>query len=70
MFWARDNLQSRGDMIRRRKRQLTLGDVIKVVSQFSHDDHEMSLVVADLINRRLIRLRGQYKHSKVACVNR
>jgi hypothetical protein len=52
-------------MIHRRKRQLTLGDVIKVVSHFSHDDHETSLVVADLINRRLIKLRGQYKHTKV-----
>jgi hypothetical protein len=56
--------------MRRPKRRLTLGDVIRTVSQFSHDDHEVSLVVADLINRRLIRLRGKYKHSQVTCVNR
>jgi hypothetical protein len=48
-------------MMRRAKQQLTLGDVIKVVSRFSHDDHEITVVVADLINRGLIRLRGSYK---------
>jgi hypothetical protein len=56
--------------MRQRKTQLTLGDVIKVVSQFSHDDHEMSLVVADLINRGLVKLRVSRKHAKVVRTNR
>jgi hypothetical protein len=63
--WVSGHQQARLEMIHRRKRQLTLGDVIKVVSHFSHDDHETSLVVADLINRGLIKLRGPYKHTKV-----
>jgi hypothetical protein len=33
---------------------LTLGDLIRVVSQFSRDDHETSLVIADLIQRGLV----------------
>jgi len=56
-------------MMRRGKQQLTLGDVIKVVSQVSHGDHEMILVVTDLINRGLVRLRGPYKHTRVVRTN-
>lgn len=52
-------------MMRQEKRQLTLGDLIEVVSHFSHDDHEMSLVVADLINRGLIELRDLHKPIRV-----
>jgi hypothetical protein len=70
MVWVIDQRRVRRQLMRRPKRRLTLGDVIRTVSQFSHDDHEVSLVVADLINRRLIRLRGKYKHSQVTCVNR
>lgn len=56
-------------MMHRRKLELTLGDVIQVVSQFSHDDHEIVLVVADLINRGLIRLRVPHKHTRVVRTN-
>jgi len=56
-------------MVRRRQQQLTLGDVIKVVSQVSHGDHEMILVVTDLINRGLVKLRGTYKQTKVVRTN-
>jgi hypothetical protein len=56
-------------MKRRANQQLTLGDVIKVVSQFSHDDHEVTLVVADLINRGLIKLRVPYKQVRVVRAN-
>jgi hypothetical protein len=56
-------------MTHRRKRKLTLGDAIRVVSQFSHDDQEIVLVVADLINRGLIRLRVPYKHVRVVHTN-
>jgi len=56
-------------MMHRRQRELTLGDVIRVVSQFSHDDQEIVLVVADLINRGLVRLRVPYKHIRVVRTN-
>ncbi len=52
-------------MMHHRKRRLTLADVIKVVSQFSRDDHEMSVVVADMINRNLIKLRVPHKRAKI-----
>lgn len=42
--------------MRRRKRQLTLGEVIGVVSTIARDDRETSLVIADLIHRGLIKL--------------
>jgi hypothetical protein len=57
-------------MMHRRKQQLTLGDAIKVVARFSHDDHEIVLVVADLINRGLIRLQVPCKHARVVRTNR
>ena len=57
MYWALDNQRAGRGMNRRRKRRLTLADAIEVVSQFSHDDHETGLVVADLIKRGLIVLR-------------
>jgi hypothetical protein len=56
-------------MMHRRKRELTLGDAIRVVSQFSHHDQEIVLVVADLINRGLIRLRVPCKHARVVRTN-
>lgn len=56
-------------MMRRGKRQLTLGDAIKAVSQFSRDDRETTLVIADLINRGLVRLRDPYNPPKVVRTN-
>jgi hypothetical protein len=52
-------------MIRRRTQQLTLGEAIQVVAQFSRDNHEITIVVADLINRGLVKLQGPYKRTKV-----
>jgi hypothetical protein len=52
-------------MQRRKTHPLTLGDVIQVVSKFSHDDHEVSLVVADLVNRRLIQSMRTRKRLRV-----
>jgi len=52
-------------MMRRGKQRLTLGDVIKVVSQVSHGDQEVILVVADLINRGHVKLQGPWKRTKV-----
>jgi len=44
-----------------KKHLMTLQDVIGIVSRFSRNDHEMSLVVADLLNRGFVRVstRGQ-----------
>lgn len=45
-------------MKNRVKRHLmTLRDVIGIVSQFSRNDLETSLVVADLLNRGLVRVQ-------------
>ena len=58
MFWAIDQHRSGNAKNRRKERRLTLADAIEVVSQFSRDDHETGLVVADLIERGLIVLRN------------
>ena len=38
----------------RRQQSLTLGELIQVVSQFSRNDHEVGLVVADLMQRGVV----------------
>lgn len=43
-------------MMNRRKRQLKLSDVVRIVSQFSRNDLEASLAVADLLNRGVVRV--------------
>ena len=43
-------------MTSRRKRQLRLLDVVRIVSQFSRNDLEASLAVADLLNRGVVRV--------------
>ncbi len=48
-----------------RKRQLRLRDVIKIVSRYADNDQELSLAVADLINRGRIKLQGRYHNCKV-----
>ena len=40
------------------QKPMTLQDVVKIVSQFSRNDHETAVVVADLLNRGLVRVRG------------
>lgn len=40
-----------------KKHIMRLQDVIGIVSRFSRNDHEMSLVVADLLNRGLVRVQ-------------
>ena len=41
----------------RRKRQLTLLDVVRIVSEFSRNDAEANLAVTDLLNRGIVRVR-------------
>ena len=40
-----------------KKHIMTLQDVIGIVSRFARNDHETSAVVADLINRGLVRVQ-------------
>ena len=42
-----------------RRQLLKLQDVIDIVSRFARNDHETSLVVADLINRGFVRVHTQ-----------
>ena len=46
-------------MMSRRKKQLTLLDVVRIVSQFSRSDVEANLAVADLLNRGIVRVRSR-----------
>ena len=43
---------------RMKKHLMTLQDLIGVVSRIARNDHETSLVVADLLNRGLVRVRS------------
>jgi hypothetical protein len=45
-------------MTSRRKTQLTLRDVVRIVSQFSRNDVEANLAVADLLNRGVVRVHA------------
>ncbi len=40
-----------------KKHIMRLRDVISIVSRFARNDHETSAVVADLINRGLVRVQ-------------
>ena len=51
--------------MRRRKQQLTLGELIRVVSQFSNNGQELSLAVADLMNRGVVRARASRKSFRI-----
>ena len=48
-----------------RKRLLTLGELIRTISQFAHNNHEVNLAVADLLQRGVVKLRNQPKHQKI-----
>ncbi|MGD0017458.1 MAG: hypothetical protein ABSC38_08110 [Verrucomicrobiia bacterium] len=41
-------------------RKMKLGDAIKVVSQYARNDHEVGIVVADLIARGVIQFPGHH----------
>jgi hypothetical protein len=42
-----------------KRRTLRLQDVIRIVSEFARNDREVSLAVADLMNRGYIRVRAR-----------
>lgn len=44
--------------MKRTRKHMKLGDVIRIVAEFSRNDHETGLVVADLINRGLVKFSG------------
>ena len=43
-------------MMSRRKKQLTLLDVVRIVSEFTRSNAEANKTVADLLNRGLVRI--------------
>ena len=51
--------------MRRRKRQLTLGEVIGMVSKIARNDRETGVVVADLIHRGLIKLPVPHRRTRM-----
>lgn len=38
----------------RRQRSVTLGELIQAVAQYSRNDHEVGLVVADILHRGVV----------------
>jgi hypothetical protein len=52
-------------MKRNIRKHMKLGDVIRIVSQLSRNDHEASVVLADMVNRGLIKFSGPMRHHKV-----
>ncbi len=46
-------------------KRMKLQDVIRIVSRYTQSDVETCLVVADLINRGVVKLHGRYHHSRV-----
>ena len=48
-----------------RKHRLTLGELIRVVSEYAHNDREMNLAVADLMERGIVRNTKHHKRFKV-----
>jgi hypothetical protein len=57
--------------MRRHQRSLTLGELIQVVSQYSRNDHEVGLVVADLLQRGVvIRARPAAVHAALRSAGR
>ena len=47
------------------RKQMRLVDLIKIVSRYARNDHELGLAVADLINRGRIKIQGRYAHARV-----
>jgi hypothetical protein len=44
---------------------MKLGEVIAIVSKLSRNDHETGVVIADMLNRGLIKFSGPLRHQKV-----
>jgi hypothetical protein len=51
-------------MKRHNRRQMKLADVIEMVAQYSRTDLEVGLVVADLINRGIVRVHTHNRPRK------
>jgi hypothetical protein len=49
----------------RRKNPPTLAELIEMVNRITHDERLSSLVVADMINSRLVRLEGRFHGRRV-----
>jgi hypothetical protein len=49
----------------RAQRPMTLQELIRVVGEFSRDEHETGVVIADMVNRGLVKLGGRYQRRRV-----
>ena len=57
--------------MRRHQRSVTLGELIQAVAQYSRNDHEVGLVVADLMQRGVvIRARASVVHAALRSAGR
>lgn len=48
-----------------KKTQMTLKDLVRIVSEYTNNDHEVGLAVADLINRGRVKIRGRFQYHRV-----
>jgi len=48
-----------------KKTSMTLMDVVRIVSKCTKSDHEVGLVVADLINRGRVKIRGPFQRHRL-----
>ena len=55
--------------MRNHKHPLTLGDLIHAVSQYARNEREINLVVADLMNRGIVRNPKHHKRFKMVATN-
>ncbi len=46
------------------RREMRLRDVIEAVSQYARNDHEIGLVVSDLIHRGVVRLHNRHQRRR------
>jgi hypothetical protein len=51
--------------MKRNRKHMKLGDVIRIVSQLARNDHETGVVVADMINRGVIKFGGPHRLQRV-----
>ena len=47
------------------RKPMTLQDVVRIVAKFARNDHETALVVADLLNRGLVRVGGNFTSRRI-----
>jgi len=52
-------------MKRQIRKHMKLGEAIEVVSKLARNDYETGVVMADMLNRGLIKLSGPLRHYRI-----